>query len=178
MIITSNNITDIYKCKKANHDIMIQKGYTEIDTLFCDSSGLGADNELALTKNQLEEKLTQLTKEHGKLHAFITNIGQFQVYITLYKKTNKSNLTKIALNTYKIKTANGYKIQYYNTVIIEKDGNKTILKNGGYTTKTTKDRINKEIQPNHYIMQKNYVWYVVNSKNGQKVEFFDGIILQ
>jgi hypothetical protein len=174
MKITQNNIKDIYKCKQANHDILTLKGYQEVETLFVDSSGLGQENEPALTANQFESKLAILLAEHKSLYAFITNAGQFQVYITLYKKTGKSQVEKIALNTYKIPTATGYKIQYYNTVIVEKKNGKTILNSGGYQTKTTKERINEVIAPS-YISQKNFNWFI--NKNGEKIPFCDGITI-
>jgi hypothetical protein len=172
MKITQNNLSDIYKCKKANHDILLLKGYSEIETLFVDSSGFGSDNEPALTQEQLENKLKHLLAEHKMLYAFITNAGQFQVYITLYKKTGKSTIEKIALNTYKIKTPQGYKVQYYDTVIVEKVGNDTVINSGGFLTKTTKERINSEIYP-AYISQKNYEWFL--NKDGAKIPFIDNM---
>lgn len=174
MKITQSNIKNIYKCKKANHDILTLKGYSEIETLFVDSSGFGSENEPALTVSQFEKRLAELLNEHKSLHAFITNAGQFQVYITLYKKTGKSQVEKIAGNTYKIATQDGYKVQYYDTVIVEKAGDKTILNSGGFYTKTTKERINSEIYPS-YISQKNYEWFI--NKKGEKIPFFDGITI-
>jgi hypothetical protein len=61
--------------------------YTEVDTLFCDASGMGSESEAALTQNQAKAKVSKLISKHGPLFAGITGIGQFQVYVTLYKKT-------------------------------------------------------------------------------------------
>jgi hypothetical protein len=174
MKITQGNIKDVYKCKRANHDILTLKGYTEVDTLFVDSSGFGTDNEPALTTSQLEKRLIELLREHKSLHAFITNVGQFQVYITLYKKTGKSQVEKIAGNTYKIATKDGYKIQYYDTVIVEAKNGDYILNSGGFYTKTTKERINEVIAPS-YISQKNFNWFI--NKNGITIPFKDGITI-
>lgn len=58
----------------------VPKGWEKVDELFCDSSGMGAENEMALTYNQLIEKL-----EAGKGYA-ITQAGQFQVYVGVFEK--------------------------------------------------------------------------------------------
>jgi hypothetical protein len=178
MKITLNNIDDIFKSKISNHEILTLKGYTEIETLFCDSSGFGTSNEPALTKDQLLLKVKRLVEKHGTLHAFITSVGQFQVYITLYKKDRKSTIQKLALNTYKITTLTGYKIKYYNTDIVEYKDGAYILNSGGYYTKTTKDRINNAIPPIYYINQKNGAWYINNRTTGEKIEFKDNIIIK
>lgn len=64
-------------------------GYTEIDELFVDSSGLGADDEPALTINQLNKRLVNLYNDHGEFAAAITGAGQFQIYITIYKRSTE-----------------------------------------------------------------------------------------
>lgn len=175
MIITINNLEDIFKCKKANHDILLLKGYELVEELFCDSSGFGLDNEPALTKEQLIKKVTRLLQEHTSLHAFITSMGYFQVYLGLYKKTGKSKVKKIALNTYRIETKTGYKIQYYDTVIVERDNGKVVLNNGGFFTRTTKDRIQKEIYP-FIIYQKNWDWFIDTGKH-KAIPFKEGLVL-
>jgi len=75
---------DVFKSKNlADLDL---KGYKEIDELFCDSSGFGSVGERALTKDQCRAKMAQIILEHGEVYTGITGIGQFQVYITVYKK--------------------------------------------------------------------------------------------
>lgn len=64
-------------------------GYTEIDTLFCDSSGLGSASEPALTVKKLRDIIQWHLDRGGKLYGAITGEGQFQVYITLYKKVGE-----------------------------------------------------------------------------------------
>jgi len=64
------------------------EGFEEVDTLFCDSSGFGSASERALTKQQAEQAVYELLEEHNELYAGITGIGQFQVYVTLYRRTS------------------------------------------------------------------------------------------
>lgn len=72
-------------------------GYEEIDTLFCDSSGFGSDSELALTKQQAEKEIASLIAEHGEIYGGLTGIGQFQVYVTIYRKVkNRKRASKSA----------------------------------------------------------------------------------
>jgi hypothetical protein len=65
------------------------EGFHLVETLFCDQSGLGAPHERALTKNQVVETVKDLLSEHGKLYAAITGEGQFQIYVSLFKKLKK-----------------------------------------------------------------------------------------
>ena len=57
----------------------VPKGFKLVDILFCDSSGLGTENEPALTYEQLIKKL-----EVGKCYA-ITETGLFQIYVGVYE---------------------------------------------------------------------------------------------
>ncbi len=61
----------------------VMKCYTEVDEFFVDSSGFGQPGELALTKDQFLSKVKK-----GLAYA-ITRIGQFQVYVTVYKAGKK-----------------------------------------------------------------------------------------
>jgi hypothetical protein len=61
------------------------KIFKRIDTLFCDSSGFGASNEPALTREQLHVKLADIIKEHGSIYVAITETGQFQLYLGVWK---------------------------------------------------------------------------------------------
>jgi len=60
--------------------------FEEVDTLFCDSSGFGSERESALTEKQAKRVVDELLEQHGTLYAGLTGIGQFQVYVTLYKR--------------------------------------------------------------------------------------------
>ena len=89
MKITKQNIQNVYKCKKASVETMELKGYELINELFVDNSGFGASDELALTQSQFERDLNSILDKHKTLYAKITNAGQFQVYIGLFKKIRK-----------------------------------------------------------------------------------------
>jgi len=174
MIITENTLSKVYRCKLASIETMESLGYTLIQELFCDSSGLGADNEPALTKSQFEIKLTELLKEHGSLTAKITMTGQFQVYIGLFKKDKERQKTarKIKNNTYRIELINGYKIRFHDTDIITytNDGYYT-LNNGGFFTNTTKKRLNEFLPSNYYVYQKDFNWYIKNTDTNEDIPF-------
>lgn len=76
---------DIFKSKDIQ-DLEIPADFEEIETLFCDSSGFGSSYELALTKEQAEDKVNELLEEHGELYSGLSGIGQFQVYVSIYKR--------------------------------------------------------------------------------------------
>ena len=60
------------------------------DDLMCDSSGFGSPGELALTANQLKAKIKELIGEHEEetIGFAITEVGQFQVYVGVFKKVD------------------------------------------------------------------------------------------
>lgn len=64
-------------------------GYDKITELFVDSSGFGEPGEPALTASQFINELKDLYDEHGAIACAITMVGQFQVYITVYKRSYK-----------------------------------------------------------------------------------------
>lgn len=77
--------SDLFKAKDITGMDFAGDEFEEVETLFCDSSGFGSDHEPALTEKQAKNKVQELMDEHGTLFAGITGIGQFQVYVTLYK---------------------------------------------------------------------------------------------
>lgn len=176
MRITLNNINDVFRVKQCSIDTMELKGYTLIKELFCDSSGLGASDELALTQDQFLKELTELLEEHEQLTAKITNVGQFQCYVGLFTKTGKNQMKKIDNNTYKIDTDNGYKIRLHDTNILEYKGSKIILDSGGFQTRTTKDRLNKYLPNDVYIYQKDFDWYL--KRDNKIIPFKDEMIIK
>lgn len=91
MKITKNNIDDVRKSKKASVESMAKKGYRMIDELFCDSSGFGAEDELALTYSQLKAKLSEILAENPVIYTKITNAGQFQIYLGIFLKVKDMN---------------------------------------------------------------------------------------
>ena len=64
----------------------VPENFEEVETLFCDSSGFGSTTERALTKKQAIRRTEELIDEHGTLYSGLTGIGQFQVYVTLYRE--------------------------------------------------------------------------------------------
>ena len=61
----------------------IPLGYSVVETLFCDMSGLGDSNEPALTRGQLCDYIADhLDSDYSYA---IGDIGQFQLYIKVYE---------------------------------------------------------------------------------------------
>jgi len=67
--------------------VEVSKRYEHIVDLFCDSSGMGADDEPALSIDQLMEKLRVLLRENQEtgLRLAIVEEGQFQLYIGVWR---------------------------------------------------------------------------------------------
>jgi len=63
--------------------------YEIIETLFVDKSGLDLFDAggPALSIYQMLSKGQELSKEHGNMFATVHDQGQFQIYVTLYKKS-------------------------------------------------------------------------------------------
>ena len=80
--------SDIFKVPNMSQvDLsVLDDEFTEIDELFCDSSGFGNENEPALTQKGAEIYIEKLLNEHGEIYGAITSAGQFQVYVTIFKK--------------------------------------------------------------------------------------------
>jgi len=80
---------------------------------------------------------------------------------------------KIGNNTFEIIYKDGNRaIRLHKTDIITFGATAFILNTGGWSTVTTKDRINKYI-PCHYLFQKDFQWYLSTGKG--IVEYYDGI---
>ena len=76
---------DIFSSKDMT-GVDVPENYEEVETLFCDSSGFGSASEPALTREEAIDKTRELIEKFGELYSGLTGIGQFQVYVTLYKK--------------------------------------------------------------------------------------------
>lgn len=62
------------------------RGWKLVDTLFCDSSGFGGDNEPALSPKQLVAKLVAFDR-NGKEYGYgIVEAGQFQVRLGVFQR--------------------------------------------------------------------------------------------
>lgn len=179
MKITINNINDVFKSKAISIETMQYKGYELVTELFCDSSGLGADNEMALTKSQLIEKLNHLLNEYKTIYTTITNQGQFQIYLGIFIKTKKTiQSKKIDNNTLEIIDGDKKIIRLYDTDILTIENGILTLSSGGFQTHTTKARLNKYLADyNLYITQKDFNWFVKSNLENTNIDFSDGMTL-
>lgn len=171
MKITIDNIQDVFKAKPATIETMELKGFELVEEFFVDSSGFGLESEPALTPATFEDRLTRLIEREGPLEAVLTGIGQFQVYVGLFRKSGKSKAKKIANNTYLIDNGDSRAIRLHDTDILTEHKGWITLNNGGWQSKTTKERMNTYLPDGVYITQKNYEWFVNDKpyKNGMKV---------
>ena len=180
----SNGDVAVFKCGKNIGD-KTPIGYEKTDKFFVDNSGFGTDGELALTASAF------LTKVKEGFYYAITEIGQFQVYISEYKKiigSRKKLYSEMGIlksylvqqNTRIIEYSDGKKVlRLYQTDIITwtTDGH-IILNSGGYDTETTRARLNEFLPQDIRIIRKRGKTYIDQTKdNGEVLEFTDGIQL-
>ena len=154
-------------------------GYELTETFFVDNSGLGADDELALTFNSFLTKVKQ-----GYFYG-IKEVGQFQVYINEFKRIAKSRAeifaeqgiisSKLVKNNTRLTIyKNGDKVlRLHNTDIIKWQGNKIILNTGGWDTLTTRARFNEFLPSNIRIIRSKGITYILEGE--LKTEFTDNI---
>lgn len=73
---------------KAQNMVDVDVELEEVAELFIDSSGWGHSGERALTIKESEIEVARLLKEHegSELVCGLTGIGQFQVYVTIWKR--------------------------------------------------------------------------------------------
>lgn len=175
MKITLDTIEKVYKSKPVSRETMELKGYELVKELFVDSSGFGMDDEPALTKNQFTEELTNLLREHEELYATLTGVGQFQVYIGLFRKLpQKKNWKIVSTNVLEYMPEAWTKvIRLYDTDIVTIKPHEMILNNGGYQTRTTAKWINKYLPEGYILYSKNWEWIVEHK--GEKTKFSEGM---
>ena len=80
-----SSVDEFFKVPALDSDEISPK-FKEIETLFCDSSGFGRDDESAMSLTQSEQKVKDLLDAGKQLYGAITDSGQFQVHITLYER--------------------------------------------------------------------------------------------
>lgn len=169
-------------CKVIGDNIPL--GYEKTGDFFVDNSGFGSNTESALTFDSF------LSKVKAGYYYGIKEVGQFQVYISEFKKVNKSrkaiyqeqgiSASKLISKSCRVTNyLNGDKtIRLYATDIMQFKGNKLILSSGGYKTVTTKTRINQFLEDLGYrVYQKNSEWFIDTGRKNEDIEFFDGIEL-
>ena len=76
-----NNLKDKLSVPEWWYGCKILKG----GELWCDSSGLGAEDEPALTVNQLVSVVSKLLKENSHLGFALYSTGQFQAGVRVYE---------------------------------------------------------------------------------------------
>jgi len=81
MMMPVESVDDIYQAKDVRS--LSLDGFEEVHTIFHDCGWGGP----ATSHAGAEKIVDNLLEEHGELYAGLTGIGQFQVYVTLYKKT-------------------------------------------------------------------------------------------
>lgn len=178
MRLTLSNMQDVYKSKQCSIETMQYKGYELIDNLFVDSSGFGQENEPAYTSSQFERELTRIIAENGGMvYATITGVGQFQVYVGLFKKSGVKRSRRIANNTLELLDDDGNReaIRLHDTNILTWDHDYIVLENGGYQTRTTKQRLNEYLPYGVSISQKNFTWYVNDNRDNTTKEYQNGM---
>jgi hypothetical protein len=156
----------------------IPLGYELTNKYFVDNSGLGSRGESALVFTDF------LSKVKAGYYYGISEVGQFQVYISEFKKVSRAIAYKeqgiessklISKSCRVTKYNNGdLTVKLYATDILQIKSGKIILSSGGYKTVTTKARINQFFSGKVY--QKNGNWFI-DYGDKKAIEFFDGIEL-
>ena len=179
---------NVFKCGKIEGE-KTPLGYKITEVFFVDNSGFGSENEPALTPKFFLNHV-----KIGRYYA-ITGIGQFQVYLTEYKKIAgsrkalykelgilKSKLVKN--NTRLTEYADGRRtLRLHATDIITwKPDGKIILNSGGWDTVTTRARFNEFLPDYIRVYRKRgqtYISYNRDNDNqtSQVLEFTDGMEL-
>jgi len=91
LLIKVESPDDIFKSKKIE-GMDSPQGFVEVETLFCDASGMGSESESALTQSQAIEAVKKIQSENDcPLYSAVTDTGQFQLYVTLYKIENENS---------------------------------------------------------------------------------------
>lgn len=67
----------------------VPKGWEKVDELFVDSSGFGSESEPALTQRGLRAKLKEYLVSDDTFGFAITQCGQFQCYVGVYKSNGE-----------------------------------------------------------------------------------------
>lgn len=81
---------------------------------------------------------------------------------------NYKNIKKLDHNTYLL---DNNRVLLHNTIILEQVDDEIEIVNGGWYSVTTKDRINKYIDPRYTLYQKDFTWYIKDQKTGKTLEY-------
>lgn len=171
MKITKQNVQDIFRSKLCSVETMELKGYKFIENLFVDSSGLGQEDEPAMTQSQFMKRINELLNEYGTIYTAISGAGMFQVNLAVYTKSKDKRSKVIANNTLEIMKDNKRIIRLYDTDIVTFQDNTIKLDTGGYNTMTTRRRMNEVLPSFMRVFVDNGVNFC---KHGNNVTKFDG----
>ena len=177
MKISLANIEDVFKAKKCGVDTMELRGYELIENLFVDNSGFGSPDEPALTGSQFIKRLTEILKIEGQVTATITGEGQFQVYVGIFKKTGAKKSERIGNNTLRVNYPDREAIRLHDTDILTFQADHVKLDSGGWRTHTTKARINQYLPSGVRVTQKDFEWFVEDSRDHTVKPFVDGMTI-
>jgi hypothetical protein len=70
----------------------IDQEHERLDTCFVDRSGLGGEGEPAMTALAFKHRVQALREQHGGLLVALEEIGQFQVYIAIWKEQEQEKV--------------------------------------------------------------------------------------
>jgi hypothetical protein len=89
-----------------------------------------------------------------------------------------ANMHQIGTHATKVTTGEGVtRVRYHSTDVVAVDGDYVTLRSGGWTTATTKTRMNQaasQLGLGYSVYQKKYEWYVT-LPTGETVGYYDGI---
>ena len=163
-------------------EILPASGFKKLDDDWM--TGDWSDAPTGHSESEVEVKLKNLEREHGTVHVVFaptSNVFSTMYAVIVQDGTKTDNGKPHGHKTRLFETEDGYKVRYHATYIFEHNKRKNvyILNSGGWKTRTTKDRINKELPNNMYISQKNFEWFVhtpnetLNFEDGMEVPCLD-----
>lgn len=81
-----NEPSDVFNVPPVPENLDLElEGIEEVETFFCDKTGRDKSGR-SLSPDRLLEEVREALSNHGTLRGAITDEGQFQLHITLYKE--------------------------------------------------------------------------------------------
>lgn len=95
LLVELDDVQDFFSAKDVTGMDFASDDFVEVETLFCDSSGFGSEREPALTERQARQRVQEILDANAKnkLYVGLTGIGQFQVYVTIWKEKKQKRKT-------------------------------------------------------------------------------------
>ena len=95
LLVELDDVQDFFSAKDVTGMDFASDDFVEVETLFCDSSGFGSEGEPALTERQARQRVQEILDANAKnkLYVGLTGIGQFQVYVTIWKEKKQKRKT-------------------------------------------------------------------------------------